>query len=56
MIVATLQVTKILVKKNTSNKVTSWGSTPSNIKYPSEKLVKNALYGKASSIHNCSVI
>lgn len=30
------------------NKVTSWSSTPSDTKYPSEKLVKDALDGKES--------
>lgn len=31
------------------NLVTSWGSTPSDTKYPSEKLVKTSLDGKANS-------
>lgn len=31
-----------------SNKVTSWSSTPSDTKYPSEKLVKTALDAKAT--------
>lgn len=30
------------------NLVTAWGSTPSDTKYPSEKLVKNSLDGKVS--------
>ncbi len=34
-------------KEDTSNKVTAWGSTPSDTKYPSEKLVKTALDGKS---------
>lgn len=29
--------------ENKNNKVTSWGSTPSDTKYPSEKLVKDAI-------------
>ena len=33
-------------KENASNKVTSWSSTTSDTKYPSEKLVKTALDGK----------
>ena len=33
------------------NLVTAWGSTPSDTKYPSEKLVKTALDGKAASSH-----
>ena len=35
----------------TSNKVTSWSSTTTDTNYPSEKLVKTALDGKASSTH-----
>ena len=38
-------------KENVSNKVTSWSSTPTDGHYPSEKLVKNALDGKAASSH-----
>lgn len=34
-------------KEDTSNKVTAWGSTPLDTKYPSEKLVKTALDSKA---------
>lgn len=34
-----------------TNKVTSWGSTTSDDKYPSEKLVKDSLDAKASSTH-----
>ena len=34
--------------EQTSNKVTSWGNTPSNDNYPSEKLVKDSLDSKAS--------
>lgn len=33
-------------KQPTADRVTAWGSTPSDTKYPSEKLVKNALDGK----------
>ena len=32
-----------------ANKVTSWGETPSDNKYPSEKLVKDALDTKLES-------
>lgn len=35
-----------------SNKVTSWSNTPSNDNYPSEKLVKDSLDGKANLSHN----
>lgn len=34
------------------NKVTSWNSTPTNDNYPSEKLVKDSLDGKANLSHN----
>lgn len=37
--------------ENTNNKVSSWSSTLSDEHYPSEKLVKTALDGKASSTH-----
>ncbi len=39
-------------KENTSNKVTAWSSTTTDAHYPSEKLVKTALDGKASSTHD----
>lgn len=38
-------------KENTSNKVTSWSTTTTDAHYPSEKLVKTALDGKANSSH-----
>lgn len=38
-------------KQPTADRVTAWGSTPSDTKYPSEKLVKTSLDGKASSTH-----
>ncbi len=38
-------------KEDKSNKVTSWSSTTTDTHYPSEKLVKSALDGKASSSH-----
>ena len=38
-------------KENTSNKVSSWQSTTDDTHYPSEKLVKTALDGKANSSH-----
>lgn len=37
------------------NLVTAWGSTPSDTKYPSEKLVKTSLDGRASSSHTHTV-
>ena len=37
-------------KENTSNKVTVWGATPSDEKYPSEKLVKDSLDAQSSQI------
>lgn len=42
------------VKETFGNKVTNWSSTPSDSNYPSEKLVKNSLDGKASSSHTHS--
>ena len=39
-------------KEDTSNKVTSWSSTTTDAHYPSEKLVKSSLDGKAASSHN----
>lgn len=38
------------------NLVTAWGSTPSDTKYPSEKLVKTALDGKAASSHTHTLL
>lgn len=38
-------------KENASNKVTSWSSTTSDTNYPSEKLVKSALDGKANTFN-----
>ena len=35
--------TVLAAKENTANKATSWGQTPSDTKYPSEKLVKDSL-------------
>lgn len=43
---------KINSKEQKSNKVTNWNNTPSDDKYPSEKLVKDSLDGKANSTHN----
>lgn len=43
-------------KEDTSNKVTSWGGTPSNTKYPSEKLVKDSLDGKQGTIIDLATI
>lgn len=36
-------------KQPVADRVTSWSSTPSDTKYPSEKLVKDSLDGKANS-------
>ena len=36
-------------KEDTSNKVTSWQSTPDDTHYPSEKLVKDSLNGKVDT-------
>ena len=38
------------VLQKVSNMVTSWGSTPSDLKYPSEKLVKDSLDTKSNVI------
>ena len=46
--------TELNKKENASNKVTSWQSTPDNTHYPSEKLVKDGLDGKANSSHTHS--
>ena len=43
--------TELGKKENTSNKVTSWSSTTTDTHYPSEKLVKDGLDGKANSSH-----
>lgn len=40
--------------ENKNNKVTAWGSTPSDSKYPSEKLVKTSLDGKADKVANAT--
>ena len=42
-------------KEVTSNKVTSWSSTTTDTHYPSEKLVKTGLDGKANSSHTHSI-
>lgn len=39
-------------KEDKSNKVTAWSSTTTDAHYPSEKLVKDALDGKANEVHN----
>lgn len=51
------QVKKVNIsgKEDKSNKVTSWSSTTTDTNYPSEKLVKDSLDGKASSTHNHTV-
>lgn len=38
-------------KEDNSNKVSNWSSTTNNTRYPSEKLVKDSLDGKANSSH-----
>lgn len=38
------------ILQKVSNLVTSWGSTPSDSKYPSEKLVKDSLDGKQDTL------
>ena len=43
-------------KEDKSNKITTWSSSASDIKYPSEKLVKVALDGKADKAHSHEVI
>lgn len=42
--------------EQTSNKVISWGNTPSNDKYPSEKLVKDSLDEKISKSNTSGLI
>ena len=42
---------KINEKEKKNNKVTSWSSTTTDAHYPSEKLVKDSLDGKANSTH-----
>lgn len=42
-------------KENTSNKVTSWGDTLSDTKYPSEKLVKETIDNLPSSSSSADV-
>ena len=48
------QVKKVNIsgKEDKSNKVSSWSNTTTDIHYPSEKLVKDSLDGKANSTHN----
>lgn len=38
--------------ENKSNKTSSWNSTTNDTRYPTEKLVKDSLDGKANSTHN----
>ena len=45
----TLKVKLDDILQTIGNKVTSWSNTPSNDKYPSEKLVKDSLDNKAST-------
>lgn len=48
----TLKVKVDNILQMISNKVTTWSNTPSNDNYPSEKLVKDSLDGKANLSHN----
>ena len=50
------QVKKVNIsgKEDKSNKVSSWSNTTTDIHYPSEKLVKDSLDGKANSTHTHS--
>lgn len=48
----TLKVKVDNILQMISNKVTSWSNTPSDDNYPSEKLVKDSLDGKANLSHN----
>ena len=43
-------------KEDSSNKVNSWNSTTNNIRYPTEKLVKDSLDGKADNNHTHEVL
>lgn len=38
-------------KEDNSNKTSSWNTTTNNTRYPTEKLVKDSLDGKANNIH-----
>lgn len=42
-------------KEDSSNKVSSWNSTTNNIRYPTEKLVKDSLDGKADNGHTHTI-
>ena len=44
------------ILQKVSNLVTSWGSTPSDTKYPSEKLVKNSLDAKADKSNKVTTL
>lgn len=43
--------TEVDNKENISNKTAQWSNSPDDSKYPSEKLVKDSLDGKANSSH-----
>lgn len=43
---------KINEKEKKNNKVSSWSGTPTDINYPSEKLVKDGLDGKQEKLVN----
>lgn len=48
--------TLLFAKEDNSNKVTSWGSTPSDTKYPSEKLVKESLDAKEDAVNKVTAL
>ena len=43
-------------KEDSTNKVSSWNSTTNNTRYPTEKLVKDSLDGKADNNHTHDVL
>ena len=43
-------------KEDSSNKVTTWSSTTTNTRYPSEKLVKDSLDGKISTSNTVGLV
>ncbi len=47
-----VQPAAIAKMESTDNKITAWSAEASDAKYPSEKLVKTALDGKAASVHS----
>lgn len=53
--VSTATQTELNKKQDTSNLVTTWQATPDDTRYPSEKLVKDNLDGKANSSHTHAI-